>query len=302
MAIGWASAGQPTYRDERPWRLKIGCSSNIRPIDGAHDRTMELIDLDMLALIAGFGFSLLIMWSGVGAGVLVIPTLVSGFGVDPLVAIATGSLFAFVAKLAMTLNHTKGGTIDWPACGRFLSWCLPVTVGASGLMAYLSSGQRLILLDLSLICAIWLAGVLSLGAMLIKRWGRVIASVPMQGLSVSTGVLMGLTGVGGGILVVPALVTSGGLAVRTAVATSIPIGLILSLAVSITLGSGGLIAWQLAISMLIGCALALPIGSKLFNAFSEKTIRVITCTLIAIALFDLLIEAIGLYAQLPTAR
>lgn len=261
---------------------------------------MNIPDIDILALVAGFGFSLLIMWSGVGAGVLVIPTLVSGFGVDPLVAIATGSFYSFASKMAMTLSHSKGGSIDWSACGRFLLWCLPVTVGTSALMAYLSAGQQMVLLDLSLISAIWIAGVLSLAAMLIKRWGRLIAAVPMQGLSLITGVLMGLTGVGGGILVVPALITSGGLAIRTAVATSIPIGLILSLAVSITLGSGGFIAWNLAISMLIGCALAMPIGAKLFSVFSDKTVRAITCTLIAIALFDLLIEALRIYEQLPS--
>ena len=73
----------------------------------------------------------------------------------------------------------------------------------------------------------------------------------------------------------------------TAIATSIPISFI---------------AWQLVISILIGSALALPIGTKLFKAFSEKAIRAITCTLITIALFDLLIEAVNLYSQLPTTR
>ena len=49
---------------------------------------MEFIDF--YATLAGFFFTLLILWSGVGAGILVIPALIILFNVDPLVAIASG--------------------------------------------------------------------------------------------------------------------------------------------------------------------------------------------------------------------
>ena len=81
---------------------------------------------------------------------------------------------------------------------------------------------------------------------------------------------MGLTGVGGGVLVIPALATRGGLAIKVAIATSIPIGLILSLAVSLTLGSSGLVDYQLVISLLIGALVATPIGMRLFHLLPEK--------------------------------
>jgi uncharacterized membrane protein YfcA len=260
---------------------------------------MGFFEFDLLATLAGFGFSLLILWSGVGAGVLVIPTMVSGFGVEPVVAIASGSVFAFTAKIAMTLSHARGGSIDWQACRRFLSWCLPVTLATSTTMAWLSIDNKLPILDLSLIICILLAGVLSLASMLIKGWGRIISRAPISSLSVTTGLLMGLTGVGGGILVVPALTTSGGLPIKIAVATSIPIGLVLSLAVSLTLGVGGFIAWDIVISMLIGCALALPIGTRLFSRFPDSLTRRIICTLIAIALIDLSFEAVRIYDEMP---
>ena len=105
---------------------------------------------------------------------------------------------------------------------------------------------------------------------------------------------MGLTGVGGGVLVVPALATRGGLTIKTAVATSIPIGLTLSLAVSLTLGSRGLVDYQLVASLLIGTVIAIPMGVRLFHLFSDNVINRVTCTLIGLALVGLLVKATNL--------
>ena len=111
-------------------------------------------------------------------------------------------------------------------------------------------------------------------------------------MSGTIGLLMGLTGVGGGVMVVPALTTSGGLTIKVAVATSIPIGLILSLAISVTLGSSGLVDYTLVTSLLIGAAVAIPLGTRLFHRFSENFIQHFTCGLISVALIDLTLEAL----------
>jgi len=254
--------------------------------------------LDFYICTAGFFFSLLILWSGVGAGVLVIPTLITLFHINPLVAIASGSAFAFLSKTLMTIGHAKQGGVDWKAAYLFLRICLPVTVGSAACMVYLSSSHRGVALELSLILAILFAGCLALTALLSQRIKAMISTWPMLSLSATTGALMGLTGVGGGVMVVPALATSGGLAIKAAVATSIPIGLILSLAVSLTLGSNGLLNYPIVASLLIGAIVAIPIGTRLFHIFSDALIKSITCTLIAIALADLMVKAITLAQNL----
>ena len=109
---------------------------------------------------------------------------------------------------------------------------------------------------------------------------------------------MGMTGVGGGVLVVPTLATTGGLTMKTAAATSIPIGLILSLTVSLTLGSRGLVDYQLVISLLIGTVIAIPLGMRLFYLFSDNVIRRVTCALIALALTGLAVKAANLASHL----
>ena len=248
--------------------------------------------------LAGFLFALLIMWSGIGAGVLVIPCLISVFHIEPIVAIATGSAFAFISKVMMTIGHAQQGSIDWRAAFGFLRVCLPVTIGTAISMAYIFTNYRGIFLELCLIIAILLTGCLALSALLSARVKSIISNWPMITISGTTGLLMGLTGVGGGVMVVPALTTSGGLAIKAAVATSIPIGLILSLAVSVTLGSSGLIDFTLITSLLIGAAVAIPLGTRLFQRFSENFIQYLTCGLILMALIDLAIEALELSKNL----
>jgi len=254
--------------------------------------------INFYASAAGFCFALLILWSGVGAGVLVIPTLITLFHLDPLVAIASGSAFAFISKIMMTIGHAKQGSVDWTAAYHFLRICLPVTVITAALMAYLSTSQPSVTLELFLIGAILVAGCLALFALLSARVKAIISHWPMITISGTTGVLMGLTGVGGGVMVVPALTTSGGLTIKVAVATSIPIGLLLSLAVSVTLGSNGLVDYTLVTSLLIGAAIAIPLGTRLFHRFSENFIQHLTCGLISVALIDLAIEALELSKHL----
>ena len=158
---------------------------------------MEFIDF--YATLAGFFFTLLILWSGVGAGILVIPALITLFNVDPLVAIASGSTYAFIAKIVMTLGHYKRGYIDWKAAYLFLRICLPVTLISAASLAYLSKSEPDISLQLYLIIAIILAGCIALAALLSDRIKMIVSKWPLSSLSTTTGVLMGLTGVGGGV-------------------------------------------------------------------------------------------------------
>lgn len=254
--------------------------------------------LDFYICTAGFFFSLLILWSGVGAGVLVIPALITGFHLEPLVAIASGSAFAFISKAMMTIGHAKQGGIDWRAAFLFLRICLPITAATAAFMAYLSKSEQGVVLELTLIVAILITGCIALTALLSKQIKEIASQWSMNAVSTITGILMGLTGVGGGVMVVPALATSGRLPLKVAVATSIPVGLILSLAVSLTLGFSGLVDYHVVASLLAGALIAIPIGTRLFHIFSEQLVRRVTCTLIAIALIQLVIKAVKVIQHL----
>lgn len=257
---------------------------------------MEIINF--YASAASFFFSLLMLWSGIGAGLLVIPVLIALLNTDPLVAIASGSMFAFVSKILMTFVHSQQGSVDWRLVYVFLRICLPVTLINAAFLAYLSESKPHISLELYLIIGVLLVGCLALAALLSDSIKEILAKWPLSSMSGTTGILMGLTGVGGGVLVVPALATRGGLTIKTAVATSIPIGLTLSLAVSLTLGYRGLVDYQLVTSLLIGTVIAIPMGVRLFHLFSDNVINRVTCTLIGLALVGLLVKATNLATHL----
>lgn len=69
----------------------------------------------LLQMVAGgFGVGFLVGLTGVGAGALMTPLLISGFGVSPSVAVGTDLLFASITKASAALRHHRLGNVDWP--------------------------------------------------------------------------------------------------------------------------------------------------------------------------------------------
>ena len=166
------------------------------------------------AIAIGISLGLL----GSGGSILTVPVLVYLIGQDEKVAIA-GSLF-IVGSIALvgSLQFLRAGLIQWRSV---LVFGLPGMAG-TWFGAYLAG---------------WVAGITQLAlfaiVMLIASWlmlrppdleradaaPRATWKIAVDGLIV--GIITGLVGVGGGFLIVPALVLLGGLTMRQAVATSL---------------------------------------------------------------------------------
>ncbi|UCC14707.1 MAG: sulfite exporter TauE/SafE family protein [Gammaproteobacteria bacterium] len=157
---------------------------------------------------------------GSGGSVLTVPVLVYLVGQDEKVAIA-GSL-AVVGSIALVgaLPYLARGMIDWRSLGLF---GIPGMIG-TWLGAYVAgfvSGETQLLV---------FAMVMLLAAGLMLRTQPVVNRMPVQRHAwkvvidgIVVGVLTGFVGVGGGFLIVPALVLLGGLGMHRAVATSLAI-------------------------------------------------------------------------------
>ncbi len=174
----------------------------------------------LLALIGavaiGIGLSLL----GSGGSILTVPALIYLAHQDEKVAIASSLGIVAGISLVAAVPYARRREIDWRSVLRF---GIPGVAGAfaGAWLARLVSAR----FQLEL-----LAGVMVLAAVLMLRSQRDEASVGraqaswlvvLEGLAV--GVLTGLVGVGGGFLIVPALVLLGGLPMRRAVGTSLVI-------------------------------------------------------------------------------
>jgi uncharacterized membrane protein YfcA len=168
------------------------------------------------AIAIGISLGLL----GSGGSILTVPVLVYLVGQDEKTAIA-GSLFIVGSiALAGSLQFLRARLIDWR---NVLVFGLPGMAGTylgAMIAAFVPGIAQLALFALVMLVASWmmLRPVRLTDEPHEPRENWKIAS---DGLFV--GVLTGLVGVGGGFLIVPALVLLGGLAIHTAVATSLVI-------------------------------------------------------------------------------
>lgn len=157
---------------------------------------------------------------GSGGSILTVPVLVYLLGQDEKVAIA-GSLFVVGSiALAGSLQFLRAGFIDWR---NVFIFGVPGMIGTylGALIAAFVPG----IVQLSLFAVVMLlASYLMLRPVKLEdvhNEPRAVWKIAIDGLIV--GVLTGLVGVGGGFLIVPALVLLGGLSMHKAVATSLMI-------------------------------------------------------------------------------
>ena len=166
------------------------------------------------AIAIGLSLGLL----GSGGSILTVPVLVYLIGQDEKVAIA-GSLFIVgTIALAGSLQFLKANLIDWRIV---LVFGLPGMAGTySGAMiaAYVPGIVQLTMFAIVMLLASYMM-LRPVNLDLPGHAPRPVWKIAIDGLIV--GILTGLVGVGGGFLIVPALVLLAGLSMRSAVATSL---------------------------------------------------------------------------------
>lgn len=167
------------------------------------------------ALLIGLSLGLL----GSGGSILTVPVLVYLAGEPDKIAIAESLAIVALIALAGSFPYALQRQIHWRSVLWFGLPGMAGTYGGAFLSQYLSGPAQLVLF----------AGVMLLAAGMMVRGGTLAAPdtpperspwrILPEGLLV--GVLTGLVGVGGGFLIVPALVLLGGLPMRLAVGTSL---------------------------------------------------------------------------------
>ena len=158
---------------------------------------------------------------GSGGSILTVPVLVYLLGQDEKVAIAGSLAIVGTIALAGSLQYLRGKLVDWRNVWLFGLPGMAGTYAGAWLAGYVSG-----LLQLAIFAGVMLLAsyfmlrpirVTSVDAMPARHPWKIVA----DGLAV--GVLTGFVGVGGGFLIVPALVLLGGLPMHRAVATSLVI-------------------------------------------------------------------------------
>src|SRR6185312_17114472 len=167
--------------------------------------------------LVGFALGLL----GGGGSILAVPLLVYVVGVkDPHTAIGTSALAVSVNAFANLVAHARAGTVKWPCAVVFaLSGMLGAAFGAA--MGRRMDGQHLLFLFglvMLVVAAAMFRRRAAEGDPLVRINPAIAARLVGTGLVV--GLLSGFFGIGGGFLVVPAIMLGSGMATIHAVGSS----------------------------------------------------------------------------------
>lgn len=265
-----------------------------------------------LRLGTGLVIGFLIALTGVGGGALAVPALTLVLGVPSSIAVGTASLYAFLTKCYAVFEHKRLGTLDKSATLTFLGGAIPANVAVAYLVnRYVRAAQATDLAKLEqfqetlggLIGGTMLISVAFLAFNLMRSEPNVVEGpVDPNGLGpaspgrkvarvssgVAVGALMGATSVGGGVLVLPALLILFGLSANKAVGTSIVIALVLSLFTAVIYMGGGQIEYVTAVLMSVGSLAGVFVGSRLSARMPERPLQAIVIGVIAVAAMTML--------------
>lgn len=250
---------------------------------------MQIVGL-FLAVLIGVSLGLL----GGGGSILAVPILVYAVGMAAKPAIAVSLLVVGVTSLIGSLRHWKNANVDLRTAIVFGLVSMAGSYGGGRLAGHLSDRFQLTLFAVMMLGA-------SVSMFRSKRdesEGAAAVRLPLvMTAAAGVGLLTGVVGVGGGFLIVPALVMFGGLTMKRAVGTSL-------LVIAMNSASGFLAyAGQVRIDWsytLIFTALAIAgvfIGSALAQQVSPAQLRrAFAVFLIGVATFVLAQNAMTAHA------
>ncbi|MBR0758938.1 sulfite exporter TauE/SafE family protein [Bradyrhizobium japonicum] len=240
------------------------------------------------------GFSLGLV--GGGGSILAVPLLVYLVGVsDPHVAIGTSAI-AVAANAAVNLvNHARAGNVKWRCASVFaLAGMAGAFLGST--LGKVIEGQKLL--------ALFAIVMMAVGALMLK--GRAGAGEPsvrlnrenlpkLLALGGLTGALSGFFGIGGGFLVVPALIAATGMPILYAVGSSLVAVTAFGLTTAANYALSGLVDWYLAALFISGGVLGgmLGAGSASSLAARKGALNTVFAALIFAVAIYMLVRNLG---------
>jgi uncharacterized protein len=245
----------------------------------------------VLGLASGMlvGFSLGLV--GGGGSILAVPLMVYVVGVpEPHVAIGTSAI-AVAANAAVNLsNHARGGTVVWSCALVFAAAGMLGAFGGS-ILGKMVEGQKLL--------ALFALVMIVIALLMLKTRSRIglpdvkisMSNMPaIVGLGLLTGTMSGFFGIGGGFLIVPALMLATGMPIMNAVSSSLVAVTAFGMTTAASYAWSGLVSWALAGLFVAGGIAGGLAGTRAARHLAERRGAlniVFAVVIIAVALYML---------------
>lgn len=264
---------------------------------------MEWIILIILGLAAGTLGSLM----GLGGGIVVVPGLMilSGVfdiisGITPQVAVGTSLLIMIFTGLSSTLTYIKQKKVDFVSGTIFLTGSIPGAlygvylnkdIDVSSFLVYF--GTFIIIISLILMIRKYLKPVQLREKGIKRSYIRDNGEVAYYGyslylaipISFVVGMLSGLFGIGGGSLMVPAMILLFGFPTHMAIATSMFMIFFSAIVSSLSHIALGNVNWLFALALIPGAWFGGRFGAMLNQRLKSDTLVIILrISLIVIAI------------------
>jgi uncharacterized membrane protein YfcA len=247
------------------------------------------------ALGAGAAIGLILGLVGAGGSIIAVPLLVYVVGVpDAHAAIGTAAVAVSLSALLGLAGHARAGTVKWNCALVFAA------AGSLGAWAGAQAGKAT---DPDLLLALFGLLMLAVGVSMLRprkgvpdpavRLSRTTAGrlLPrLVPLGLATGLFAGFFGIGGGFLIVPALMLATAMPVANAVGTSLVVVFALGATTAVSYALAGQVDWGLTALMVFGGAVGAAAGIALGKRLAG------TKDLLG-RLFALLVIATGLYVS-----
>jgi uncharacterized membrane protein YfcA len=224
----------------------------------------------MSAFLAGLAMGVVFSLLGAGGGIIAVPVLLALFHV-PLAQATAGALaVVWAASTTGAASHARGARVTW----RAALWVgLPSMVGA-----VLGAKLHALVSDRTSLFAF--AGVLLLATGLMFRRKPDAQGEPrlearfLVPVGLGLGLLTGFIGVGGGFLIVPALVTLARLPLKNAIGTSMAIIAASSFTGALTYVLDGAAPMALVLPMGAGAVAGALLGAPMAGRLPERPLKV----------------------------
>ncbi len=221
-----------------------------------------------LALVIGLTLGLF----GGGGSILTVPVFVYVLGFDPKLAIAMSFPVVGATSLMGAIGHWRAGNVRLSSAGLFGVVAMVGAFGGARASGLLDGRAQLLILGVVMAAA---------AVMMLRSAGRDAAeirvpTVPSRALylvALSVGALTGVIGIGGGFLIVPALVVFGQVPMREAVGTSL-----LVIAMNCVSGFAGqrdvrAIPWLFVITFSAVAIAGILVGTALVRFVPQRTLK-----------------------------
>jgi uncharacterized protein len=217
---------------------------------------------------------------GVGGGIVMTPGLTALAGLAPIVAVATPLPVIMPTALVGAFTYHRAGQVDV----RAATWISLAGSAASGIGALLTTtvnARSLLLVT---------AGLLAWQSIQILRGrprrpsdgAKPISATTLVLVGVVAGLTSGLLGIGGGMIIVPALAGMLGVPLKRALGTSLVAVVVLVIPGTIVHAALGHLDWTAAAFLVVGSVPGARVGAMVALGTRERTLRVLVGSFLAL--------------------